>query len=458
MNSSILVGNNLALLVAAAELVNKGRRVTLLTEGKKLGGHFAGVEIEGIDFDVGMVFFERCSSNGRASDLLSYDACQRYDWTRFGDLISGWIDTKVELVQAPTPESLVCGRRVPDYLIANRLDFFSGQPLRVNRFSITDARHASNKNMAGVYDKLSYAEAANFNHGSSWHQNFIEPFVNKVFGVTSADFLARFHRAAWAPLYYPETLELARQLKPTGLPEYRFWTSSSGFLGDLVRNINKILLASDNVEISKSDISSISNIGRGFEVEMSDKRMYRSDCLAVGLASDRAIQLFGIPFAFDGAAASVILLFALVRVDRMRASHGCTMVVDGDYAAYRVTDQDALAGLNPEWHRIVLEASPHDVRRIHPGKSVETALREELISLVEVPSQDTESVRVLRCFVANNAVPIPTANYVAEGARVAEELAVVAPGARFTGGLLGYGVASLNDQILQGLKISEEFL
>jgi len=457
MNSSILVGNNLALLVAAAELVNKGRRVTLLTEGKKVGGHFAGVEIEGIDFDIGMVLFERCFSNGRAPDLLGYDASKRYDWTRFGDLISSWVDAKVELVQTATPESLVCGRRVPDYLIANRLDCFSGQTSSFNTLSIPDALHASNKNMSGVFDRLSYAEAANFNHGSSWHQKFIEPFVNKVFGVTSADFLARFHRAAWVPLYYPETLELARQDKPTGLSEYRFWTSSVGFLGELVRNVYKILLASDNVEISKSDIMSISGIGRGFEVQMSDERTYRSDCLAVGLGSDRAIQLFGIPAAFDGAAASVILLFALVRADRMRASHGCTMVVDRAYSAYRVTDQDALAGLNPEWHRIVLEASPHDVRRIHPGKSVETALRGEVISLFEVPSHETESVRVLRCFTAHNALPIPTVNHVAEGARVAEELAVVAPSARFTGSLLGYGVASLNDQILQGLKISEEF-
>jgi hypothetical protein len=47
---------------------------------------------------------------------------------------------------------------------------------------------------------------------------------------------------------------------------------------------------------------------------------------------------------------------------------------------------------------------------------------------------------------------------VAQAAHSYAELLEVMPDVALTGMLLGYGVASLNDQIVQGLKIAEEHL
>jgi hypothetical protein len=132
------------------------------------------------------------------------------------------------------------------------------------------------------------------------------------------------------------------------------------------------------------------------------------------------------------------------------------MVVDEGYAAYRLTDQDALAGRDPAWHRVVIEANPERVARLAAHEPIESVLKRELAQLLAV--DDPASVQVAKCVTARNALMIPTAECVTQAARSHSDLVESMPGVALTGALLGYGVASLNDQIVQGLKIAEEYL
>lgn len=456
MSSPLLIGSSFAMLAAAVEIAGNGQEVLMLTDGKPLGGHFAGLQIEGQDFDIGMVLLEECPATDPGADLRSYDPAARNNWTRFGDLASDWIRDKVDLIRAKTPECLVEGRRIPDYLISNRLDGLNACPFPP-LLAKSDPRHAAHKYQHGAFDYLTYAEAATWNHGDHWHQRFIEPFVWKVLGVPSTDFLARFHRAAWAPLYYPETLKAASFGDHVGLPEYQFWTTPNGFVGQLVKNLRDALTQMSKVTVITQPLSSLSHQKGAWTCATIDGEVYRSHRLALGLSPERAGALLGVNAATPMPAASVTLLFASVQEDFMSKPHGCTMIVDDAYAAYRLTDQDALAGLSPPWHRIVLEASPQGIAKLHPGKTVETALRDELANLLGVDPKNRPAIRVLRCFTAYNALPIPTPEQVSNANNAAAAFAQAAPGAVLTGSLLGYGVASLNDQLIQGLKISEEF-
>ena len=463
MKSSLLIGNGFALLVAAVELASRGHPVTLLTDGRPVGGHFAGLQLEGLDFDIGMVLLEERPAAEPGADLLSYNPSARNDWTRFGDRASAWIRSQVELVRAQTPDCLVEGCRMPDYMIANRLDGLarldsvpSPQPLVRSH-----PHHAAHKFNAGAFDELSYAQAAASNHGTVWHNRFIEPFVRKVFDVSSEDFLARFHRAAWAPLYYPETLERSAAGKPSGLPEYPLWTTPTGFVGQLVRNLREVLIRFPHVSLVTQPLASISHHKGQWAIATANGQVHQSYRLAIGLTPDRAGALLGVPTAAPTPAAAVTLLFATVEASRIRAAHGCTMIVDEAYSAYRLTDHDTVAGLNPAQHRVVLEASPQSIARLHSGKRMELALQEELATLLGLDVQDPgnkAAIRLLRCFTAHNTLPIPTAEQVKHAGQSASALADAAPGAAMTGNLLGYGVASLNDQLIQGLKISEEFV
>lgn len=460
MSTSLLIGNGFAILASAVELASKGQHVTLLSDGKTLGGHFAGLQLEELDFDIGMVLLEECQTTAFGASLHSYDPTIRNDWTRFGDRASTWIRNKVDLIRAQTPECLIHGRLMADYLIANRLDIFKGtqRPLPLPR---SDPRHASHKCKSGVFDTLTYAEAAIVNHGQELHQIYIEPFVQKVLGVNSADFLARFHRAGWVPLYYPETLDLAAMGQSTGLAEYPFWTTTNGFVGQLIRNIRNSLSQLPNVTFNDQPLTSVSCRNNVWTIATADNQLYQSRNLAIGMPSERISNLLGVPFKEQLLGSSVSLLFATVNAEHIRTSHRCTMIVDDGYAAYRLTDHDAVAGLSPSWHRIVIEASPQRISRLYHGKTVESALLEELVRLLGMDTRDVNdknAIRFLRCFTAQNSLPIPTAKQVDQASQMASLLAMAAPGAVLTGSLLGFGVASLNDQLIQALKISEEFV
>jgi hypothetical protein len=460
MNSILLIGNGFAMLAAAFELGRKGQNVTLLSDGKPLGGHFSGLKLEGFDFDIGMVFMEESSASETNANLLSYDPAKRNDWTRFGDRASNWIRNSIEIVKAKTPECMVESRKIADYLISNRLDGLFGEPSSLS-LSQDDPRHAVHKYQSGAFDTLTYEEAAFLNHGQDWHQKYIEPYVRKVFNVSSADFLARYHRAAWVPLYYPETLSRATLGMPIGLDEYPFWTTTSGFVGQLARNLCDTLSKMPNVLINTQPLTSVAYHNYVWTIASAEGKLYHSRKLAVGMTSERIGTLLNVPLIEPLPGASVSLLFATVEAERIQTSHGCTLIVEDTYAAYRLTDQDSVAGLNPSLHRIVLEASPRHIAKLHPGKSVEEALLNELAALLGMDlrdKRDQNAIRILKCFTAQNALSIPTLEQVNRASLTASLLVQAAPSAKFTGSLLGYGVASLNDQIIQALKISEELV
>jgi len=102
----VLVGNNLAVLVAAAELGTAGREVVLLTDGRAAGGHFRGLPVEGTDFDIGAVLLDRAPPTGAAgepdTDPRTYAPERRYDWTRFGALVDDWVAGQVGTRRTPT--------------------------------------------------------------------------------------------------------------------------------------------------------------------------------------------------------------------------------------------------------------------------------------------------------------------------------------------------------------------
>ncbi|HLP98574.1 MAG TPA: hypothetical protein VK149_09025 [Sideroxyarcus sp.] len=456
MSPSLLVGNSFAILVGALELARQGKPVTVLTDGKPLGGYFVGMSLEGFDFDAGMVVLERHVYPREAPDLQTYDASVRYDWARFGGLVDRWLGENIGMRRIPTVQCLVKGRQVPDYLISDRLEAFVGLDLRPPEvISRQDEYHPTHKIHSHVYDALSYAEAAQANHGEAIHLQFIEPFVRKLMGVSSEGFLARYHRAAWAPLYFPETLASAMRGESHALAETPYWVPPAGSVSRSVRDLHDLLAHMPNVNLVNEAVVSLKNEAGDWTAMLDGGARYSGGQLALGLAPDRARHLFGGKTSPHGAATTVTILFALVRADVIRYSYGGLMVVDEAYASYRLTDQDAMAGLSPEFHRVTIEASPEYLHRLHPGVTDEVALRNELMEIMEI--EDDDAVRVLKCMVVKNVLVLPTVELIADMRTAHAELAELTPGAILTSHLLGYGAASLNEQIVQGLTIAETF-
>lgn len=455
MDEPLLIGNNVAMLVAAAELERRGRRAVMITDGKPLGGHFAGARIGEMRFDVGMVMLEKLAPTAAQPRLSTYDPRRRNDWTRFADRAAAWLDACEPLVRAPTPQCLVEGRWVPDHLIANRLDVFRDAQVDAPPPLERDhPHHASHKTTGAAYERLSYVDAARANHGDALQARFIEPFVRKLTGHGSDALLARYHRAAWAPLYYPETLAAAMRGETVGLEEYPFWTNRTGCIGDLVARLCDQVSNSDRVRVVTDPLASL-QAAEGRWSAATSSESSSSDRIALGLTVERARALFGLAPLPAPLAASVVVMFCLVRAQAIGREVSCLMVVDETFATYRLTDQDALAGRDPAWHRVVIEASPDLLTSLANGEAPQDFLLRELRQLMALAGDD--AVQVLKTMTARNALVLPTAEEVDRSAAAHDELASVAPGAPLTGGLLGYGAMSMNDQIIQGLKMAEEF-
>lgn len=454
MSGVTIVGNNLASLICASELANKGRKVTLLTDNKPLGGHFRGFHLNNRIFDFGMVLIEQATflKNSKSDAKLDYKV--RNSWVGHGQRINNWFINHSDLIRTPTATCQINGQCFPDFMISNRMEAihnFAGP----NKKLILNSHHPKFKNSKGPYDQLSYGAASSLNHGQSIHDEIVEPFINKIFNISSHDFLARFHRVAWAPLYYPETILEAAENKAVGLPEYPFWTTEAGSIGHLVAGLEQEVCWSNTVDVVRAPIKSMSMEGGKKLVQTDDGKIYSAPRMICGLSPQRVSDLLRLDCPKHQDCASVSILMAEVRSDSINNRVSCHMIVDECFASYRLVDQDSLAGLEPEWRRLTLEASPAKLHAKYPDTEIEAAMVRELRQILQVPDNAASFIRTKICVSATNALPIPTGEHVAASDDFALLLAERYPWIDGTATLLGYGKSSFNDQLLQGLHYGD---
>ncbi|GHE14311.1 NAD(P)-binding protein [Klenkia taihuensis] len=461
MPDAVLVGANLAALVAARELAAAGREVVLLTDGRPVGGHFGGLRVDGTAFDTGMVTLERPGA-GEAGPvtppLAGYDPDRRYDWTRFAGLVDRWQAGRVELRRTPTPQVLVDGRRTADHLMSDRLDVLAGAAVPDPLLAVDDPRHARGKTTAPAYDGLDYRSASLANHGPDVHGRLVEPFLAAVLGPASDQLLARYHRTAWLPLYWPATVAAAAGGRPTGVVEHRFWTTAGGLVGEVVTGLRDELVAR-GVVVEDQPLRPLRRTAAGWEVSTAGG-VWLHPAPVLGLPVPRARELLGLRPAPRGPAVDIGVLSCRVRAGAVTDPAGCVLLADGRSVAHRVTDQDAQAGRDPAWHRVTVETGAAGRVVADAGDDLGRRLVADLVRVLGLApaalgagGDGHPDVQVLRLLRAPGALGVPTAASVEADRAGREELRGL--GVVPTGALLGTGLASLADQVVQGLAVAE---
>lgn len=129
------------------------------------------------------------------------------------------------------------------------------------------------------------------------------------------------------------------------------------------------------------------------------------------------------------------------------------MVVDEDFAIFRITSPERQAGHDSRTLRLVAEASPAVLRQRYPHLDPVAAIREELVSLLQL--SDPNDLVIHKGITAQDALALPSHDDIHAANQYRENLQDHAPGLHLTGTLLGYGAASFNDQIVQALKINQ---
>lgn len=463
----VIAGNNLAAMVAAQSIASAGREVTLVNPVPFWGGHFAGLELESRRFDPGMVLYEFSSFNSEdVPDVRSYDPERRNDCGRFTRVVRDYVERRVPTVVAPAPQMLIGGRTLPDMVIGNHIEslaMLAGDTrdrVRAELEEICDGGtgplHASRKLHDARFSSTDFATASLANHGRTLHQTVFEPVCRKILGVSCRDILALYHRVAWLPLYYPETLLSQFGAAPQHLPATQFHCPAEGSAGALVRALAQEVETHPNIRILRSAIQTV-RAGTPTVLQLTDGRAITAANFVWTLDPGALMATADAQAAHaDYARASIGLCFIALAADQLKFPVSSIFVIDAERAIYRITDQDACAGTGAAEHRLVAEFSPAALasRGIVDAPGQEQALLLELaeLGLIDAP----QSVAYCSVKTLKNALMIPNGVNRDLFRQQQDWLHRHFPAIHLAGPSAGFAAAAMNDQIVQGLKLGAQ--
>ncbi len=460
--TTIIAGGALASLVAADALATMGRRVVLLTESSRVGGHFAGLYADGVPFDCGLVAFEFGDDGARHdSDLYSYDPDRRTDCARFGDLVRHWAEQhlRLPLMRIPAMELWYDGTIVPDFLFDTNIHGLAGLPgalrdrIAADLVSLPADResmlHSRVKQSAGLWDTLDIEVASLANHGRTLHERLIAPMLRKLVGPNGAPrCLARYSRVVAAPMYWPETVRRGVLGDATAMAPTPFHVVSQAAMGEMVIRLRQRLEASPLVSWRAGAITRIEPCMDGVAVTMEGATIEGRELLWGGeLSTFCALAGESSPEPLDRERLEI----ACVTIDRaacLRPDTGTLMIPAGVSLPFRVINQSRNAGETAGRLRLTLEY-PWGALPSVPEFAARK-VTDALITLGLV--NDPAAVRLHRLVHLDEGFIVPSFANQARALAAREEALAAGIPVRMLGPASGFNVSSLGDQVVQGLQ------
>lgn len=462
---TILAGNYLTSLVAALGLARAGKRVCVVNPLPGWGGHFTRMTVAGISFDPGAISHEfTVYSDEQLSDPLQFDSRRRNDVARFNQHIEEFTRANIELNRTALPNTVYGGQFFPDVITSNRLDILQ-HPLLAARIaaeqeflagSSENDLHPRDKKSTPTYFRKSYYEASLQNHGATLHSAIFEPMFHKMSGVSSTRLLALYHRIAWLPIYYPETLRSQFQSQPQQLPETSFSYPKAGYIGVLGETLVQ-RLQDAGATIIRDPVESIDDQPGSTALVLKGGRRIEAPHVAWSLAHDQIVsKITGAPpNKFERW--SAMLVFALVPKRLLTKDFSVLYVPDDNIIFYRACNQSSSAGMHEEQVRVVVEINPEfaAAQGLASEADVVERVKHDLASLGIVG--DPEHLNIVGARVMRNVLLLPSRENWQLLEKERDILLEAYPRVHFTRNVEAFFTDTLNDQIIKGMKLVEQF-
>jgi len=461
----IVYGNNTAAMISALELAKK-HKVALINPTPNWGAHFAGIKINGNNFDIGMNFFEFTTLHKPSDDLMTYDPAARNDSARFFHLVQKYVNSRIEVVEVDRLETLSQGVFAGDIVMANQLDILNKLPkqtlLKIKNeleeilASGDKTLHASQKKLnEELFLNTSYWDVSIANHGKTFHTLFIEPLCKNIFNISSKDFPALLHRIVWVPLFYPETLLKAitdnEMLSPT-----LFHYPTKAYFAAFLEEVLNELKASKNITLvntAPKQITKKEKYELTFETDtyVANKLIWCNDLQSLLTLSSAKIP------EYTAQKASVTLAFCVTESGNISRHFSCLYVCN-ESPIYRITNQEYTAkNTTNETTRLILEFN-HDVLNAM-GLDTDEKIIDNINTfltqngIIKTPIKAANvTVRAIK-----NAVNLPTLNNFNNFEKLFNLTQNLLPEAELLGPASGFVSTSFNDQVVQALKIGKKY-
>jgi hypothetical protein len=462
-----LVGNSLAVLVAATERARRGRPTLVIHPGGPWGGYFGGIEADGVRWDAGMVMYEFDSFRMpvEAPALASYAPLRRNDIGRFCTRVRDFVQRHQATRTIDTPQMRHHGMWLPDLLLANRIEALPrlacaeaaraelGADLPQRQASPWHARRKDDWQPGPDYDQASRA-----NHGSVLHDALFAPFARQVLDRDASHLRALYHRIPWLPLYWPETLHQALCGPLPTLAPTTFSHPVGGSVADLCGALAQAMEASPQVTLRHGAIRRIETDRQGFALTLANGVTLPARRLAWGGTPRQALAALGEEVA-AAAEPRLPLLLTFLRLPQaaLRRRFSVLHLAGNDTGHYRVNDVSANRGDDGDDVRLTVEANAARFAAHHGAPADDAAVLRAVMQDLAVAgiADDAAVPRFARVLRLPAALPLPTPDGLAAWHQEHDRLREALAGLELVGASSGPFATSLSDQIVQGLRLAE---
>lgn len=191
MTEFYIFGASLAAINAIRILLKNGQRVCWQKMGERPLGHFGGIKLGDDLIDLGMVFFEYGSINSTKPQT-----------SRFPE-IHGALNALFPMmeVRPAVVKSFHGGLLFDDIIIADNINKIKDQ----HRATKPILHHPREKWSNDYFEEHSY-EMVCLAMFPEFYDKYLRCFAEKITSSRQNYLSARYHRTAWLPMYYPETI------------------------------------------------------------------------------------------------------------------------------------------------------------------------------------------------------------------------------------------------------------
>jgi hypothetical protein len=453
----LIFGSGLSALVLAERLGNKGKEVVLINPSRSWGGIFGGIGINGEIYDAGMTNFEFDLFGEPADDLDHYSPDRKTDVGRYVHFVKSYLSRFVQTAPLPTPRMCFGAELVDDLIISNRFDVVHTLSAEVKQKICAELEdilarpnplHPRTKNESGSpLASTPFEQVSRANHGITFHDLFIEPIFGKILGIPTREIEGVFHRNGWAPLFYPESLLSQFTATPQSLKPTIFRYPADPHFGAFIARIVSAVQALPSVTVIEGAKEVV--VDAATSMLRVGERSFSYNRLAWGADPGQLLGPDGV-LRSPGRRASLDLFFLSVKAEGL--AHRFAVLIDPETASpfYRITDQSVCAGEQGPEHKIILECNSNNWDEQSPQRNQrwEAALRRYGIDPAAVLSCERRSF--------NGALCIPSHAQMEQFNQRRERIAQTFSQVTLIGAASGYVSVTLNDHIIQALKIANQ--
>jgi hypothetical protein len=451
-DARVVVGGTIASLVAADALGRAGTPTRLLAPTSGIGRGFTSIPDGERRLSLGMRLLELGYEDDPAPPPLAEYSAAGDGHRPYARTIRDWTEELLgeRLREIAPPQVVVDGRQIDDYLFTVDLAPLAAAASAEERATIaaeaTAAQEASGDAGALSADlaEMTLETLSLANHGPTFHARYIEPLARKLVDGGSASILAAWRRKAWLPAFWPRTVAEVFASRATAFrPQRAFHEVAPGGVGGLVDALLARIRGHDAVElVPVQQLAAIEPTDGGTRLRFADGHVETAGRPAVGVPLAELYAAAGVGLELE----RMRTVLAWIEGDAATLAPGVDVahVLDGDNPLARVSGGSTTP--RPD-RRIVCAELRHDLAQDDAAAAALSGLR--AAGLLE---DGAEAIRVSVAAILPSPSGATRASLTASAAAFAARQYDIRP----LGAVLFPGADSLNEQIVQGLRVAEE--